>query len=57
MYVCLCRGVTEAQFQSIVLHLCGACEGIKQEMGLDESCCGRCEAQLEEIIQQVSASG
>jgi len=55
MYTCLCKGVSEAQLLDIIAREAGSCDRITQEMGLDESCCGRCEAQLEEIIQQVSS--
>jgi bacterioferritin-associated ferredoxin len=55
MYICLCRGLTEAQFERIVLRHCGSCDRVKQEMGLDESCCGRCEAQMEDLITQMVA--
>ena len=50
MYVCLCKGVNEAQLMDMIERQSGYCERVKQEMGLDEDCCGRCEAQLEELI-------
>jgi len=52
MYICLCRGITEAQFQDMVARQAGSCERVKREMGLDDTCCGRCEAQMEELIKQ-----
>lgn len=54
MYICLCKGVSEAQLLDIIAREPGSCERVKQEMGLDESCCGRCEAQLEELIVHLS---
>lgn len=50
MYVCLCTGVNEAELMDMIARQSGSCERVKQEMGLDERCCGRCEAQLEELI-------
>lgn len=54
MYICLCKGIREAEFSALTAcH--GACpDKIKQAMGLDDSCCGRCEANLESLIQDVS---
>jgi bacterioferritin-associated ferredoxin len=54
MYVCLCKGLREAEFCALAsCH--GACpESMKQAMGLDESCCGRCEANLEAMIQGIA---
>ncbi|ULA62179.1 MAG: hypothetical protein LZF86_10038 [Nitrospira sp.] len=54
MYICLCKGIREAEFSALA-----ACHGtcpeiMKQAMGLDDSCCGRCEANLETLIQDVS---
>lgn len=51
MYVCLCKGITESEFQRIVERHRGSFEGIKQEMGLEDSCCGRCEDHMRELIQ------
>lgn len=56
MYVCLCRGVTESQLQEMIARQSGSCEAVKRAMGLDETCCcGRCEAQIEELITQLLA--
>ncbi len=54
MYICLCKGIREAEFSALAAcH--GACpEIMKQAMGLDDSCCGRCEANLEILLQDVS---
>ncbi|MCS6286514.1 MAG: hypothetical protein H8K08_13895 [Nitrospira sp.] len=55
MYVCLCKGLREAEFSALAAcH--GSCpEAMKQAMELDDSCCGRCEERLEELI--LSCSG
>lgn len=54
MYVCLCKGLREEEFSALAsCH--GSCpEAMKRAMGLDESCCGRCEERLEEMIQHCS---
>jgi bacterioferritin-associated ferredoxin len=53
MFICLSNGITE--FECSALASChGACpEAMKQALGLDDSCCGRCEADLETRIQRV----
>lgn len=55
MYVCLCKGLREAEFSTLAsCH--GSCpQAMKRAMGLDDSCCGRCEEQLEEMIRNCSA--
>jgi len=45
MYVCLCKSVREAEFQDIVTRHSGSSEAIRPALGLDRSCCGKCEAQ------------
>lgn len=55
MYICLCKGIREADFQLIVARHGSCVEAIKDAMGLNKSCCGRCEENLEEIIIEVSA--
>jgi bacterioferritin-associated ferredoxin len=57
MYICLCKGITETELGNMVARHSGSWEGVKRELGLDESCCGRCEAQLEELIKEVVPSG
>jgi len=57
MYICLCKGIREAEFQLIVAKHCSCPKAIKRAMGLDKSCkscCGRCEENLEETIMEVS---
>jgi bacterioferritin-associated ferredoxin len=53
MFICVCKGIREAEFSTLALcH--GACpDAMRQAMGLDDSCCGRCEANLETMMQQV----
>ncbi len=56
MYICLCKGITETEFLDIATRHTGSWEAVKCEIGLDESCCGRCEAQMEELIKEVVPS-
>jgi bacterioferritin-associated ferredoxin len=53
MYVCLCKGIREAEFEDIVVRNDAHAECVKRAMGLDESCCGRCEESLEDMIQDI----
>lgn len=55
MYLCLCKGITETQLLEMLVRHPGSREGLMQEMGLDNECCGRCEAQLDETVNQFSA--
>ncbi len=50
MYICLCKGISEAQFDEIIDQHQGCLRRIAKTMGLDESCCGRCEELLPELI-------
>lgn len=51
MYICLCTGLREAEF-SVLASCHGRCpEAMKRAMGLDDACCGRCEANLDALIQ------
>jgi bacterioferritin-associated ferredoxin len=52
MYVCLCGGITEAEVRCMAECHNGSMEAIKREIGLDDSCCGRCEAHLEELVAE-----
>lgn len=54
MVICLCKGIRESEFSTLAsCH--GTClETMKQAMGLDDSCCGRCEINLESMIQDIS---
>lgn len=53
MYICLCKGIRGAEFEDIVVRNDGHAEWVKRAMGLDESCCGRCEGSLEDMIQEI----
>ena len=53
MYVCLCKGIREAEFQNIVTRHAGSPKAIRHAIGLDESCCGKCEAQIDDLIAHV----
>lgn len=53
MYVCLCKGLRETEFSALAACHGSCLEAMKQAMGLDDSCCGRCEAKLEAIIQRI----
>ena len=53
MLICLCKGIKESEFSTLASHH-GTCpEAMKQAMGLDDSCCGRCEANLETMIRRM----
>ena len=55
MYICVCRGITVAQFSETVERHGGCPLAVKCAMGMDESCCGRCDASLPDLILKVSA--
>lgn len=57
MYICLCKGIRETEFEGIVIRNGGYADRVKQTMGLDEQCCGRCETNLEEMIQDTGIGG
>ena len=51
MFLCLCRGIRDGEFNELVTRY-GACPiALARAMGLDEDCCGRCEAKIEDMIQ------
>lgn len=52
MYICLCKGLTENQFQQIVQTRGYSPEAVKQACGFNDSCCGRCEERLEELMAE-----
>ncbi|RMH37667.1 MAG: hypothetical protein D6690_02515 [Nitrospirae bacterium] len=54
MYVCLCKGITESEFLQLVSVHQGTLSAIAQSMGLDDSCCGRCQERLPELLDQTS---
>lgn len=55
MYICLCKGIGEADFSKMLAQHPPCPEAIKRIMGLDESCCGRCEGNLDEMIRSFSS--
>lgn len=57
MYLCLCKGITDEEFWTIIARHQGSVENMRWELGLDESCCGRCEAHLLELIKDPRACG
>lgn len=54
MFICVCKGIRESEFSSLASCHAHCPEAMKQAMGLDDSCCGRCEANLETMMQEVS---
>lgn len=53
MFICVCKGIKESEFSALASRH-GTCpEAMKQAMGLDDACCGRCEADLETMIQRI----
>jgi bacterioferritin-associated ferredoxin len=57
VYICLCKGIREAEFEDIIVQTAGCAKRVQQAMGLDESCCGRCEENLDQIIQNSGVAG
>jgi len=53
MFICLCKGIKESEFSTLATRHGTCLEAMRQAMGLDESCCGRCEADLETMIQRI----
>lgn len=54
MYICLCKGIAEAEFWEIVSQHRGCPQAVKCAMELDESCCGRCNETVAYLIRDVS---
>lgn len=50
MYICLCKGITDKQLDEIIDQHQGCRRRVARTMGLDKSCCGRCTAQLPDLI-------
>ena len=57
MYICLCKGIRESDFEDIVVRTAGCAKRVRQAMGLDEGCCGRCEGNLEGMIEDSGVVG
>ena len=53
MYVCLCKSVREAEFQDIVTRHSGSSEAIRPAMGLIDPAAAKCEAQIDNLINDV----
>ena len=51
MYVCLCKGLREADIRQIALNGMGSTETVVKTLGLDdEDCCGRCARNIYELV-------
>jgi bacterioferritin-associated ferredoxin len=51
MYVCLCKGLTEADVRRA--GLCGpvSCDALASTLGIDQQgCCGRCLRNIHELV-------
>ena len=53
MFICLCKGIKESEFSTLATRHGTCLEAMRQAMGLDKSCCGRCEANLETMIRRI----
>ena len=52
MYVCVCRGITEADVRGVGSRGVVAPEALIRVLGLDaEDCCGRCSDQIHEFVE------
>jgi bacterioferritin-associated ferredoxin len=51
MYVCLCKGLTEADVRCAARSGCVAPESLIARLGLeDDDCCGRCAREIDAIV-------
>ncbi|HEY7066029.1 MAG TPA: (2Fe-2S)-binding protein [Chloroflexota bacterium] len=51
MYLCLCKGVTEADVVRVARAGITTAEGLIVALGLrDPECCGRCAEEIEEFV-------
>ncbi len=51
MYVCLCKGITEADVRELGCGGAWAPELLAATLGIDEeSCCGRCARNIQELV-------
>ena len=51
MYLCLCKGVTEAAVQELARFGTTEPEALIAALGLeDPECCGRCAVEIEEFV-------
>jgi bacterioferritin-associated ferredoxin len=51
MYLCLCKGVTEAQVHQVARAGITEGEALIAALGLDDAvCCGRCALEIEDFV-------
>jgi bacterioferritin-associated ferredoxin len=51
MYVCLCKGLTEADVRRAGLSCPVSCDSLASALGIDqEGCCGRCLSSIDELV-------
>ncbi|HLI25742.1 MAG TPA: hypothetical protein VKZ60_01640 [Chloroflexota bacterium] len=51
MYVCLCKGLTEADVQRAAQRCAWRAEELRSVLELDDDyCCGRCAATMDELL-------
>ncbi len=51
MYVCLCKGLTEADVRRAGQAGLLSCESLASALGIDqEGCCGRCLRNIDELV-------
>jgi bacterioferritin-associated ferredoxin len=52
VYLCLCKGITEAQVKRLAQAGTSTVEGLIVVLGLeDDECCGRCAEDIEEFVE------
>ena len=58
MYVCLCKGLTEADIQRAIGQNGRASATVTAALGLDdEAACGRCLRDIDDLIAPTSGNG
>ena len=51
MYVCLCKGITEADLHRAARAGVVTADGLTRAFGLDDTtCCGRCVRNIDEVV-------
>lgn len=57
MYVCLCKGLKEADIRQVTLNGMLNAETVIKTFGLDdEDCCGRCARNIYELVALATAN-